>query len=147
MSLGENWPDVEGAVKAFLQADPDVAGSAAAGRVYFAVPETPTFPLITVVRISGGEIRASEVPLDVALVQIDVRGQVKRLGECDDVRRAVRKALSKIRQATPVAGKGVLYGANVLDDRRQPEPAAQDTSGAIGERPRYALTVQVSATA
>lgn len=140
---GEDWPDIEGALKDYLKADVDVLATAAGSRTYLALPDKPTFPCITIIRISGGET-ASEVPLEQALVQIDVRGRVQQLAETEAVRKAVRKALSKL-QGRPfdAAGKARLYAATVADDRRFPEPRQQDEDGAIGERPRFILTAQV----
>ncbi len=145
MALGETFADVEGALKEYLRTDVDVLASPAGARTYLALPDSPTFPCVTLIRIAGGE-DTGEAPVDLALVQIDVWGRVKRLSEANEVRTAVRKALSKVRQRTPVAGKAVLWGATVRDDRRFPVPQAQDSDGAIGERPRYVLTVQVTAT-
>lgn len=145
MTLGETFPDVEGALKDLLRTDADVLASPAGARTYLALPDDPSFPCVTVLRIAGGE-DTGEAPVDVALVQVDIWGRVKRLSQSDEVRLAVRRALSKVRQRTPVTGKAVLWGATVRDDRRFPTPQAQDSDGAIGERPRYILTVQVTAT-
>lgn len=143
--MSEDWPDVEGALRDYLTANYDFGNSAATG-VFFAVPDEPVFPLVTIIRIAGGE-GPGEAPLDVALLQVDVRGRVKALAQCMAVTQAVRKALSALRGPYTVAGKATIHGAVVVDVRRFPEPRAQDTDGRVGERPRYVLTVQVASTA
>jgi hypothetical protein len=140
---GELWPDVEGALRDYLRADSDMTGIG----VWFALPDDPVFPNVQIIRISGGESATSEAPVDLCLVQMDVRGPVKRLSVATAALGNLRKSLSKIRGRVQVAGKADLFGATVIDVRRFPEPNQQDTDGAQGERPRYVLTVQVTALA
>lgn len=137
------WADAEGVMKGYLVADADVAASDADGRVWLALAKRPTYPNITIIRISGGEHPTSEVPAETVLLQIDIRGRVNSLTQCNEVRLAVRKALSKLRgQRVEVSGKGAIYSALVQDDRRRPDSNQQDEDGELGERPRYILTVQ-----
>lgn len=137
-------PDVEGAVKRYLQQAPSVLSGPAADRTFLAVKK-PTFPYITVIRIGGGE-DGSEVPADTALLQIDVLGRIGELAEANEVRRGVRVALARLDE-NPFddANNARLLGAIIRDERRFPEPDAQDPGGVIGERPRYIITTEVYA--
>jgi hypothetical protein len=75
-------PDVEGGVRTFLRANAGVA-AIVGQRVFFGVPKgatEATFPLVTVSRVGGGD-DFSDVPIDVALVQIDCWGGIDDLGQ------------------------------------------------------------------
>lgn len=140
----ELWPDVEGGLKTYLVADADV-GAVVAGRVYFAVPAEPTFPLIVIRRVGGGETPTAEAPVDNALIAFDCWGNVRDKMSAYTVKAAVRRALFKIRSRvvlrTPAAGvEGVdAFGASVDGDVWAPDPA--------DDRSRYVVTATVTAMA
>lgn len=134
------WPDIEGGLRDYLRAHGDVV-AAVGTRIFFGVPDTPTFPLVTVQRVGGGD-DLSEAPIDQALVQFDVWGELDANGhgkkaDADTVRRAVRQALHDIRGATALNASTVAYGATVTDDRWLPDPN--------NDRPRYSVTALVTA--
>jgi len=136
-------PDLEGALRDYLQQSPDMLASPAGPRTYLAARADTVFPYVTLIRIGGGD-DTSNAPMDQALVQFDVLGRVLQLGEANEVRRALRIALAKLSDAPFTSpGKGRLIGSSIRDERRFPEPAAQDPDGAVGERPRYIVTAQV----
>lgn len=134
------WPDVEGGIRDYLRGHTDVAAAVGA-RVFFGVPDEPTFPLVAVRRVGGGD-DTSEAPIDQALIQLDCWGGVDAAGhgkkaEADTVRRAVRQALYEIRGATALNASTVAYGAAVTSDVFLPDPN--------NDRPRYAVTALVTA--
>lgn len=67
-------PDIEALVIQWALATPEV--NTVNGRIYSAVPATPTFPLIRLTRV-GGEPTSRLLWLDQALVQVDVWGGPK----------------------------------------------------------------------
>jgi hypothetical protein len=134
-------PDVEGAVKDYLRQAAEVTATACGTRTFLA-PDDPEFPYNRVWRIGGGE-DTSNAPIDQALIQIDVFGQVRQLAEADTVRRGIRAALRRLQdEPFTAAGKARLLGAVVRDDRRLPDLEAQD-GGVTGARPRYVITALV----
>lgn len=140
----EYWPDVEGGMKTYLLADTDVI-AAVGTRVFFAVPASPTFPLVCVRRVGGGE-GLGEAPVDEAIIAFDCWGDVKDKASAYTVKAAVRRALFKIRGGptvlrTPAAGvPGVdAFGASVNGDTWAPDPA--------DDRSRYVVTAAVTAIA
>lgn len=132
-----DWPDVEGGLRDWLRTNPGVAALVST-RVWFGIPDDPTFPLVTVARVGGGDDE-SEAEIDQALIQVDCWGRDRNKAEATSVALAVRKALHDIRGATTLKTGVVAYGAVVVDDRFLPD---QQTS-----QPRYALTVAVTARA
>lgn len=135
--------DAEGALKDYLRSDAEVIASAAGTRTFLRAKNGTQFPYIEVTRIGGSE-DTSNAPIDAALMQIDVFGRVRQLGECTAVRGAVRSALRRLDDTSFTSpGKGRILGASVSDDRRFPEPEAQDADGTVGERPRYVITATV----
>lgn len=136
-------PDIEGALRDYLQQSPDMLASPAGARSWLAAKSNAVFPHVTIIRIGGGE-DTSNAPMDQALVQFDVYGRVLQLGEANEVRRALRIALARLSDDPFTAtGKARLIGSTIRDDRRFPEPEAQDADGAIGERPRFIVTANV----
>jgi hypothetical protein len=139
------WPDVEGGIRAYLRADAGVT-ALVAQRVFFGVPRRGAlFPLVAIQRIGGGD-DPGEAPLDRALLQVDCWGAFS--DEAKHIRpnkagafalaAAVRDALSAIRGATAIGDSAIAYGANVVGVQWLPE---------LDDRPRYSLTVDVTARA
>lgn len=128
--------DIEGAVRDHLRADTGVS-ALVAQRVYFGVPSSPTWPLITVQRIGGGD-DPGEAPIDLPLVQIDCWGAERNLTQARAVADAVRAWASAIRRATALNTEVVAYGVEVVGDVRSPDAT---------DRPRYVLTTSVMARA
>lgn len=137
-------PDTEGALKTYLSTYPAVVSSAAAGRCFLATRSNVEFPYVLVSRLGGGDA-PGDAPMDLALIQVDVYGRVVQLAEAGAVLNAVLEALAALNHTDAIVpGKARLAGAIVRDRRRIPEPEAQDVDGTVGERPRYAVTVQVT---
>lgn len=141
------FPDVEGGVRAFLRANTGVA-ALVGQRVFFGVPDSPTWPLVTVQRVGGGD-DLSEAPIDLALVQLDCWGRLYSDTNPDSthgdkaqaraVANAVRAAVHEIRSDGTVYAGCVLYGASVNSDLFVPDPD--------NDRPRYSLLTSWSARA
>jgi hypothetical protein len=126
-------PDVERLVIDVLIADPDVA-AVAAGRVYGAVPNHKTFPLIRVVRY-GGQMIDDGDPwwADAPALQIDTwanrKAEAVSLGEI--VRAVCAQRLKGTHPAGVVAGVGI--GTSVYDPDESFTPA----------KPRVRLSVDL----
>lgn len=136
------WPDVEGGVRAYLRADADVqAALGGSQRVFFGIPRSPTWPLAVVARVGGGS-DSSDVPIDVALVQVDCWGVIDTNGYplkagAWALVNAVRSALERIRERVHVSDSCDLHGAQVTSIVWLPDPD--------NDRPRYSLTAEVTA--
>lgn len=140
-------PDTEGAVRSYLRAHADVAAVVTA-RVWFAMPNTPTFPCVIVTEIAGTD-DTSEAPLDQSMLRIDCWGSLHGNGNPDKaaataVRLAVRQALYDLRTpADVVLGEEPdevtvrLAGAFVQSTTYLPDP----TDG----RPRYSIVTNITA--
>lgn len=140
----ETLPDVEGGIRAWLRADPGVA-ALVGNRVFFEVPRHgTTFPLVTVARAGGGS-DPSDVPIDRAVLRINVWGDMTAAGTpnkagCTAVMNAVWAALLRIRSRTTVVAGTDVFGVSVNTVLWLPDPPPE-------ERPRYSLTVFVTAIA
>lgn len=141
----EVLPDVEGATKTYLRTFPALQ-TLIGTRVFLQVPAPtagvePTFPLVTVQRV-GGSLDLSEAPLDLAVLQIDVWGRLDVNGhpmwaELMGVVNAVRSALTVPIGRTTASASVDVFGAQESGLVRLVDQA--------NGRPRYALTVQVTA--
>lgn len=135
------WPDPEGIIRDALRADAGVSAITGA-RTFFGIPrkaDEATFPLNVVSRVGGSQDR-SEVPLDVALVQIDCWGSLNAAGDglkaqCTAQVNAVRSCLEAMGTVTRVAGTEI--GVNVESVLWLPDPD--------NARPRYSITAEVAA--
>lgn len=133
------WPDVEGAVRAWLRADTGVQ-AVVDRRVFFGVPQDPArYPLVTIQRVGGGNDPSADVPIDQAVLQVDVWGNPRRKDEAHRALAAVRTALERIRGNTRLDAGTVAFGADVESVAFFPDPA--------DDRPRYTATVLVTAIA
>jgi len=135
-----DWPDLEGGMRTWLRAD--VALTALVGnRVFFGVPRgavDATFPLVTIQRVGGGQ-DSSEVPIDLALIQVDAWGTVADKGGkavAWAVVNALRSRLETMRDRTALATGIDAFGAEVVGVVWAPDSA--------DDRPRYTLTVEVT---
>lgn len=140
----DDFCDVEGGLRTYLRADAGIQ-AVVAQRVFFGIPDSPTFPLVVVRRVGGGD-DPSEAALDQALVQFDCWGPVTASGHGDkataqSVRAAVRKVLRLLAMqgATALDANTVCYGAVVQSDIWLPDPA--------DDMPRYAISAVVTARA
>ncbi|MGK2948988.1 MAG: DUF3168 domain-containing protein [Acidimicrobiales bacterium] len=132
--MPETMPDVEGAVRAALRADSGV--SALVGtRVLFGVPSSPTWPLVTVQRVGGGD-DPGEAPIDLGLVQIDCYGAEHNKAQAWAVVSAVRTWARSVRGATALTEEVTAYGIDVESVIWAPDAA---------DRPRYSVTALVTA--
>lgn len=139
-AVGEDWPDIEGAIQTFLRADAGVA-ALVGNRVFFSSPMAPHYPMVLITRI-GGASATGETPLDNTFLQIDCFGRLPEEGaggklEATSLLRAVRKALSSIRGRTRLDTNTVGYDARVASVFYSP---IRDDN-----RPRNVVTVTVSA--
>lgn len=130
------WPDVEGALKTYLQArltTPRFIG--------FGVPKEANeslFPMVIITRIGGGQ-DPSEVPLDLATVQFDcwARKDKGRKAEAWAVAQELRGVLDEIRGITQLVSGVRAYGAQVESVIWSPDPG--------DARARYVITATVTA--
>ena len=139
-SEGEDWPDIEGAMRTYLRNDAGVA-AIFNGRVFFSVPKKAgtLFPMVLVTRIGGGE-SAGEAPLDLALLQFDVIGKKPdevgggkgpvTLGSL-----AVKKAISKIRGRLELVPGVTAFNSRIASTFYSPLPG--------DDRPRIIITAVI----
>lgn len=139
--MSDPFPDVEGGIRAYLRADPGVqAALGGSQRVFFGIPTTPTWPLIVVAQVGGGD-DDSEAPVDRPSIQIDCWGAITPSGTGDKAGatalvNAVRSALKRMRNQT-VTPTCRLLGARVESQIWLPD--------ADNDRPRYSVTAEVTA--
>ena len=133
----ETMPDVEGGVRAFLRADPDVA-ALVGNRVFFGVPTSTVFPLVTVSRVGGGD-DPSEAAVDLAVLTVQCWGEMRDKAGAYLLANTVRSALRNVRGRTQFADDCWCHGATVDGLFYSPDPTQ--------DRPRYVLTIRVTATA
>lgn len=124
--------DIEGAIRTALRADSGVS-AIVAQRVHFGVPTNPTWPLVTVQRVGGGD-DPSEAPIDLPLVQIDCWGAERNKAQARALADAVRAWCRTIRTATDLDTITTVYGVNVDSDIWTPDAT---------DRPRYSITCSV----
>lgn len=140
---GDDWPDLEGALRTYLRADANLA-SLVGNRVFFGVPRGATeesYPLVMITRTGGGQA-PGDAPLDLALIQFDCYGKLSDVagggrGPTTRVALAVRKALSTIRGRVELTPGVTVFDPRVVSMFYSPLGA--------DDRPRYILTVQVPA--
>jgi hypothetical protein len=137
---GDDWPDIEGAIRTYLRADADLAAQIGQ-RVYFSVPRdsTTSFPCVKITRLGGGQ-DSSQVPLDLALLQFDVYGKTSDeagggRGPTTLVLNALRKALSTIQGMTRLNGTVVAWDCDVRTVSYVSMPA--------DDRPRFVVTASI----
>jgi hypothetical protein len=133
----DDFPDVEEGVRQFLRDDTDV-NAIVSRRVFFGVPkESPQFPLVTVRRVGGGD-DSSEAAVDLAVLSINCWGGSTKTSAWSAAS-AVRRSLRKIRSKTLLTPGVYAHGTTVDGVIWSPDP--EDA------RPRYIVTVRVTATA
>lgn len=141
-----DFPDVEGGMVAYLKTLPAVTvllGNT--GAVYFGVPtdaDEDDYPLVTVVRVGGGQETGQEAPVDVSLVQLDVWGKLRMKRECWLVTAQVAKAVTLIGDTgvpTQLTAGVLGFGGEVESSLFLPDPGTL--------RPRYVLTATITALA
>lgn len=137
-----DWPDVEGALRTWLRTR--TALTALVGqRIFFGVPRgagESSFPLVAIQRVGGGD-DASDAPLDRALIQLDVWGQLDASGngrkaDAWAVVNALRTQLGAMGPDTTLASGVIGHGATVESVGWLPDPDS--------DRPRYAVTAEVT---
>jgi len=139
------FPDVEGGVRTYLRGYADLVALVGA-RVFFGIPNEPTWPLVVVSRVGGGD-DSSDAPFDEALVRLDCWGRLyqdtdptKRHGDkagCRAVANAVRSAIADLTHLPATAAGVFLAGGSVVADTWEPDPD--------DDRPRYSLLAQITA--
>lgn len=133
------WPDVEGGLRTYLRADSGLA-ALVNRRVFFGVPKGDTrYPLVTIQRVGGGDDPSADVPIDRALIQVDVWGEPRRKSQATEVLGALRTALEAIRGRVHLSPGIDAFGATVETVFYAPDPA--------DDRPRYIVTALVTAIA
>jgi hypothetical protein len=103
------FPEVEGPVRDWLKAAPELADATGNGRyVYFAAPDTRERPAtwLTVARV-GGAPQDTEVPLDDALIAFHCYGRSKQLAA--DLAATLVGLLFAIKQPTPMGTVTALH--------------------------------------
>jgi len=127
--------DVEALVSQYLRAQSEVTAYVGQ-RVYTALPESPTFPCVRIVRIGGAPPMSRPLHVDAARLQIDVFGGSK--ATAFDTIDAVREELAKIVDEAAVQPLGVVCGV-----RFGPLAYIPDESFAPA-KPRYVQDVTVT---
>lgn len=69
-------PDVEKLTSRHLRSRPSIT-TLVSDRVYTAIPENPTFPLLLVRRVSGSPVTNRPLYVDAAVIQLDAYGGTK----------------------------------------------------------------------
>lgn len=135
-----SYPDVEGALRTWLRGR--AAVSALVGqRVFFGVPEkASTWPLVTVRRVGGGD-DPGIAPVDRALVQIDVWGDIDASGhgkkaDATTLVNTLRAELSAVDRRTALSASVDALGISVESVVWLPDPD--------NDRPRYVVTAEVT---
>lgn len=141
ISITTEHPDVEGAMRTYLRAASNVH-ALVGNRVFFGVPKSPTWPLVTVA-LAGGIDDPSDAPVDQSLLQIDCWGEINESGTgikagATALVNAVRSAVWRLNHSTYRTSGCVLHGGAVVSAVWLPDP---DT-----DRPRYSVTAEVTAT-
>jgi hypothetical protein len=141
---GEDWPDVEQALKEYLLADTGIA-ALIGGRVFLGVPRdsSDAFPCVKITRLGGGQ-DGSDAAIDLPLVQFDVYGKRSDevgggRGPTTRVLNALQKALSTIKGKTPLNVSVTAWDADVRSIFFSSLPA--------DDRPRFVVTVAMTAMA
>lgn len=124
-------PDGEGAIRAWLRADPNVT-ALFGQRIFFGVDDPSAYPVALVQRVGGGQDGTSAEGLhDLALIQVDVVGNVHDKASAFAAMSVVMNSLNELRnyvhETTRVLGTNVQSWAYIPD---------------VSERARYTLTLQ-----
>lgn len=103
-------PDVEALVSRFLR-DQEEISDLVDDRVYTAVPEKPTFPLLLVRRVSGAAVTSRPLHVDAAVLQLDAYGGSK--SDARELAETARAVLAARLAGTHDLGvvSGVRFGA------------------------------------
>lgn len=150
--MSVEWPDTEGACRAYLRQHADVT-AVVGTRVFFAVPRQPTFPLVTLGE-QGSFDDPSDAPIALDLQRFDCWGGLHDDGhaspnkaEARAVRDAVRQALYDLNHrsvdvdlpatAERAAQTVRLDGAQVQSSSYLPDPG--------DGRPRYVVVALITA--
>lgn len=134
MTTTSLYADVMGDLRSWLRAHANLASIS--GRVFFRIPDDPTFPLIRIYRAGGGN-QPGEVPIEDVYVGIDVWG-----GSYDEVTtlaNGVKAALHLMLPDTLLGSTTVGLNADVTGEIDTPDP---DTG-----RPRKTLTALLTVRA
>lgn len=142
MSTITIYPDVEGAVKAWLPTVSEVAAMVD-DRVFFSVPDQTSWPLIVVTQVAFGPDSAA-TPTSTPWIQFDCWAEPTpsatklRKKQAGDLALVVCGALDSLKAGTVVNDTHFLW-ARVLSSLPEPNPATNQA--------RYVVTAEVSATA
>lgn len=136
-----SYPDIEGALRTWLRGR--AAITALVGqRVFFGVPDkAETWPLITIRRVGGGD-DPGIAPVDRALVQLDVWGDIDASGhgkkaDATTLVNTLRAELSAVDRRTALTASVHALGISVESVVWLPDPD--------NDRPRYVVTAEVTA--
>jgi hypothetical protein len=128
-------PDIEAIAVTYLEADTDVA-ALCDGRVYTEIPEGPTYPFLTVLRIAGRP-RPRPRWLDQAQLQVAAWGNDAGFSR-EDTRDLCETAVAALHELVGTTALGVVTGVeDVLGPRSLPDP---ETSW-----PRFVAEVLITA--
>ncbi len=127
--------DVEALVSQYLRSQSEVTAYVGQ-RVYTAMPESKTFPLVRLTRIGGVPKMSRPMRVDSAHIQIDVFGGSKATAL--DTMDAIRLELSKVVDEDSTQPLGVVCGV-----RFGPLAYLPDTTFEPA-KPRYTLDVTVT---
>lgn len=129
-------PDTEKAVRDWLRGLATVTALVDAGRIDFAPVSDTNAPSVQIFKVGGGD-DLSLAPLDVPLIQIDVRaGAQNSRNQAVALRDQIRAEIQALRPTT--VAPHVLYGGRVLSDVYLPDPDFSPPT----PRHRFALTFE-----
>jgi hypothetical protein len=113
-------PDIEAIAVAYLMAHPDIT-AICGDRVYTEIPEGPTYPFVTVLRIAGRP-RPRPRWIDQAQLQISAWGNDDDLSR-EDTRDLCETAVAALHDLPGVTDLGVVTGVeDILGPRSLPDP-------------------------
>ena len=126
--------DIESGLVGWLRTDPAVT-TLCSSRVYSALPRTPIFPAVRVLRVGGATPHDRPLTHDRSLVQVDVWGGTK--AQASTLTERVRDRLA-LAYGTDLGG-GVVVGALTWGGVAYDPDTSYDPA-----RPRYRVDVQIT---
>jgi hypothetical protein len=123
-----NYPSVERSLVAWAKTYTPITTITTSTRISTRLPESPTFPYLTVRRIGGGPVEAT-VPIDLPLVQWDCYGQranrdtptPKLSPDYTSAENLALAIMSAAEDETQIIAEGFVYGMQLLSMQRVTE--------------------------
>lgn len=122
------YGDVLGDFRGWLRQHPYL--TSLSGRVFFRIPESPTYPLLRIYRAGGGN-QPGDAPIEDVQVGIDIWGG--SYGDITTVANGLKAAMHSMPSGTKMGQSTVCLNGEVIGEVDSPDP---DTGN-----PRKVLTV------